>query len=819
MTLSSCLQSAVNQGAITGVEAEALLRRHQELRGQLALELGDAAAAGAARDRLARELKLEAIEDRRLIGLTRQARDRALADVTGYRDARGRPDVLSGTLRLLEHFGFSGYSSVEGRMKSIVGLAHARMADLLDTFDRSLATGARRNKATLAEVVRELHGEDTKNLAAKGFASTFRDVAEDLRGRFNAAGGQIGHLDGWALPQLHDPRAMVRAGRGQWKKFIAPRLDLARMRDPLTGDPLTAARLQSALDVAYDRIVSDGWGDRAPQALPQGRGALAGQRSDHRFLIFRDAAAWQDYASSFGQGDAFAAMMNHVRGMARDVAAMEILGPNPGAMVEWLKQVVRIEQGKATAGQPSLYQANTAERAFQAGGAVDYQVDALWNEIRSVGQVNAFWAAGFANVRSLLTSALLGSASVTAIATDPFIANAAKRLSGLPTRTIVEEIVRTLAGGSRRDMVRSGLILDDAMHVLGQEARYVGTLQGTNATNWLADRTLTLSGLAPWTQARKFIFGRELQGWVAENAGSEWSKLDARLRRTMEGYGFDAGVWNTVRGVTPHEPTPGALFVRPADVALTDRAAAERYLEMILGETERAVPSGTKRLRSLTRAGSRPGTVTGELVSSFMQFKGFVLSLGSLQLEAVARETADFGKVRGARYAGALLLGLTLGGAVSTQIKQLLNGKDPQPMDDPRFWVAAAKAGGGLGLFGDFLFADQSRFGQDAITSMAGPTFGLVSDVTKATLGNVYRPLKGDDVNSGDVTKLARYTPVISSLWYTRLAWQRAFIDQLDYLADPDAHRTFRTRERRLARETGQEFWWRPGELVPQRAP
>ena len=45
--------------------------------------------------------------------------------------------------------------------------------------------------------------------------------------------------------------------------------------------------------------------------------------------------------------------MKHVNGMSKDIAAMELLGPNPAAMVEWMKQVVGQDVGRMEAGLPS----------------------------------------------------------------------------------------------------------------------------------------------------------------------------------------------------------------------------------------------------------------------------------------------------------------------------------------------------------------------------------------------------------------------------------------------------------------------------------
>ncbi|SEK37527.1 hypothetical protein SAMN04515666_101357 [Bosea lupini] len=816
MALADCLATAVAGGEISEAESRALLRRFDQLQRERGQAPGAAAAAKVA---LEQEMRAEAVEARRIVALTEAVRARVVADVVAYRTAKGEADIMEGVLGLFEHFGFHGYSSVEGRTKAIVGAAHARMEEALATFDRSAVLGRRRNQPQLEQVVRELFGEDTKNPAAKRMAEVFAEVAEDLRQRFNGAGGAIGKLDGWGLPQSHDARALLSVGRDEWKSAIRPRLDLDRMRDPLTGERLGAERLDEALDRAFERIVTNGEIDIEPKGVALGS-ALRNQRSEHRFLIFKSPDDWLAYAADFGQGDPFAAMMSHVRGMARDIAAMEILGPNPGATVEWLKQWAKVERAKLTTGEASLWRGGPKDVETKAG-LIDYRVDALWQEIRGNEPVSGRLAMGFAAVRSALTSALLGSASVTAVATDPFVANAAKRLSGLPTTNYLASVVKTFTGASRAEAIRSGLMLEDAMHVMGKEARYAGSLGGPVWTNWLADRTLTLSGLSPWTQARKHLFGMEMQAFAADEAGKAFDAIDPRFRRMLEGYGIDSAGWDVIRAAEPHKPPRSAGVLRPVDVMAADRAVGERWLEAIMGETERAVPSGTKRMRAYARAGTAKGTVTGEFVDSFMQFKAFGLSLTMLQLEAVGREMGGFGRAAGARYAGSLLFGLTMGGALASQLRQIANGKDPQPMDDARFWMGAIKTGGGFGLYGDFLFADQNRFGQDVLTAMAGPTFGLVTDVTKATLGNVQKVAKGDDTETGkDVVGLARrYTPVASSLFYARAGWNRVFMDQLQFIADPDAHRRFRDMERRTRREYDQGYWWRPGDLGPARAP
>ena len=259
---------------------------------------------------------------------------------------------------------------------------------------------------------------------------------------------------------------------------------------------------------------------------------------------------------------------------------------------------------------------------------------------------------------------------------------------------------------------------------------------------------------------------------------------------------------------------------------------AERYLEMILGQTERAVPVGTARSKSFFTGGAQRGTVMGELLQSGLQYKSFGLSFQALQWQALQQEirggsaagiAASAGAIvaRGAAYATSLAIPLTLGGALAIQLQSLVAGKSVQPMDNTKFWIAALQKGGGFGIMGDYLFADMSRFGHTALETALGPTAGLVADILDPVVRLGQRGAEGEKINPGRaaVQFMGRYTPMISTLPYTRAAYRRMFLDQLQYLLDPEAHKYFRQQEQQLRRDTHQQFWWHPGEMTPDRTP
>jgi hypothetical protein len=175
----------------------------------------------------------------------------------------------------------------------------------------------------------------------------------------------------------------------------------------------------------------------------------------------------------------------------------------------------------------------------------------------------------------------------------------------------------------------------------------------------------------------------------------------------------------------------------------------------------------------------------------------------------------------GASYMAPLFIMATLGGALKIQLTNIATGRDLQDMKDVRFWMAAMATGGGMGIFGDFLFGDMTRAGHTFGKTIAGPTGGFIGDLLQFTLGNWAQLAQGKptDIGREVVDLFARYTPIIGSGWYTRVAYRRELLDQLQYQLDPRAHRRWTEERRRSVRERGQDFWWPPGQLTPTRPP
>ena len=826
-SMKDCIKSALDQGWISHDEAQQLYDRYDRL-------LRQVLSPTQVQAQMTKELEMEAFHRRRRTGLTEAKRIELEEILLSHNNRKGVADPGEGLQYLLEHYGQAKHQDVEHKRLAVLGQAHAEMEGLLHEFRKGAFLGDMRRRkaqvrARMDNVVKELFGESTGDPVSKTLADAWTKVTEELRQRFNAAGGAIGKLEKWGLPQVHDREALMHAGKKAWIDYIEPRLDPAKMRHPLTGQPMTRADLLDALDQAYDTIVSDGWNTREPSSRPAGS-AMFARHADHRFLMFKDATNWLEYQREFGEGDPFASMMGHISTMTRDIAAMEVLGPNPTAMLNHLLAVVE----KTNPTDPSLPKTkkNVGDMWAHISGTANMPIGTRLANVAS-------------GVRNLISAANLGSAQISAI-TDLGFQAATRRFAGLPVVSAISGMLRQFTTRGEREAVAAGLILDSSIHVMHQQARYFGSISGRTWTGYINDRVLTYSGLQAWTQAGKHAFGLAMQYELAKWVGRPLADLPEALRNTLIRHGFDEldGGYRTrwdrigeaMSGKPLYEPRPGVRMLRPSEIVTahspTDRFMsqqvmqdlADRYVSMIMRETRFAVPESTVAARAGMMSQNQPGTFMGELVRSAGQFKSFGVAVAMMHGGRVAREISGGRRMSGAMYAVSLLITTTVLGAMAIELKEIAAGRDPRRIDltkeGAKFWGAAMLQGGGLGIYGDFLFADVNRHGGTLGATIAGPMVDRVENLLKLTMGNATELAQGKKTHYGaELSKFARQNTPGSSLWFGKLAFERLLMDRLQLLIDGDAHKAFHAREQSRRKDYKQDHYWRPGQIAPARGP
>lgn len=740
------------------------------------------------------------------------------------------PDPAVALRNMIEASPGSGYTgeSVASIERGLTKWINGRLNGFLERSGINML-GNSRDAALLTDVVRALHGDPVQSAVARQLADTIKDVQEDMRRMFNAWGGDIGKLDDFGVSHAHDARRIEKQGFPAWRDEIKTRLDWSRITDLTTGKPFAANKgdLPAPADIdrflrdVFDGIITGGWSRQEPSMAVGGK-ALYNRRADPRILHFKSGADWIDYNKQFGQSDPFSSIVGGLHGLARDVAAMRVLSPNHRMGLEYAAQ--RATKIAADRGDTQLMK--RVEKNGALARTMLSHFDGSVNQTEAKG-----WASFFANTRAYLVSTQLGSASLSSVTDSVTIAHAAQIVGMQPANVLTRSTQLMFSQATRQTAARMGYVADTLADAGAGVARFTGELIGGELAQRLSNFTIRASGLARLTDMRRLAWQMEFAGHLADNADRPFGRIDADLEQALSARGITAADWDRLRDPAGRftDPDSGADFVSPfywlEHQTGMPRAEAEGLafrLQAVIEETmERAIPSASLEGRARLIGGTAPGTVPGELTRSLGTYKGFALSLMLNQVRTWQMLEPGWGRNGRARYAATMSAGLLMMGAVAVQLKELAKGRDPRPMTEPKFWMAALFQGGGLGIFGDFFSAETSRSGGGLAETLAGPVVGLGGDLIRPIASNVQRVAEGDEPLIGrDIANLVRRkTPVVSSHFATRSAWDHMVADTLQRWLDPEAEQQFRRLEKRYERDYGTPSFWAPGEPLPRRAP
>lgn len=846
MSLRECIINGSNETNADGTpklsreQRDEALRLFDEYKSQMALKLPEPEADIEAGRKTFTALETKARDRNRRKIMQLRAQKQALMDIKNFRNIGGNEDLPLAAQALFAKDERAKFADIETLQTVYLRKATRKIDKMLGSMRRNII-GQVRSKAQMKNIVREMLGTDTGDAAAKEMGLALASAFEDQRLAFNRMGGSIAKLEGGYFPVRHDMISVRSVSKDEWIQFMlgteraggvdvtAPTqiarpglVDVENMIDNTTGLAFTPQKIEIALGEMYDAITTNSASKSKPTGFGGG-GSLATQRADHRFIKWKNADAFLEYHDRFGGGELFDVAIGHLQSMSRDLALLERLGPNPTVTKRFLQQYLTKEAGLRK-------DDNFARSVDKAIGKIDTFYE--YNTGANLSPLDSKWSNTLAGIRDLLQSGQLGSAFLSASG-DFATQNVARATAGIPQIGTLAQYLKGISplGATEKGQlaVRLGLVADGWSQMASAQARFTGEMISPEITKRISDFVMRASLLSTWTQAGRWAFGQEFLGFLADNVGKRFDELPDNLRRTMEHYQIGSDKWDIMRATELYDYN-GAKFLRAEDIAnRTDlpptvaRTIETDLMRMIETETNFAVPSSSLRGAAMLRGSSRPGTIGGELLNSFAMYKQFPVTLMNTHLmRGVARETR-LGKMV---YLSHLMLAMTAMGALSYQMKEIAKGRNPMEMfnedgePNMKFWGRAALQGGGLGLYGDFLFSDLNVYGRGLADQTAGPVVGLFSDIKNLTLGNVAQFAAGDDTNFGSELAqfAARYTPG-NNIWYTRLAFERLVRDNALRYVDPKAPTRFNRMQRKYLKEYGQEYWWAPGQTTPSAAP
>lgn len=636
----------------------------------------------------------------------------------------------------------------------------------------------------------------TGNPIAKAGAEAWLKVTEQMRQRFNAAGGDVGRLDYGYLPQAHDQARVLAKGADAWAAEVLPMLDRSRYVDE-AGGRLPDAQVLDILRSAWETISTDGANKSAPGAA-RGTGARANRGSQSREIHFKDGEAYLQYLREYGTGSMYDAMMGHLGGLARDVGLVERYGPNPESQFKLQKDLADRADGGP-------------KRVF------GNHADAYWRVISgaSSAPMSARVAQIGTHIRNIETFGKLQGAVLSSI-TDMGTYFVTTGFNNLSYWDAVKNLGAATTKDTRAFLNAHGMIAESMISDL---SRWTGENIAQTWSGRLSNSTMRLSLMNAWTDTMRRAFSLTMMEGMGRLRRTDWGDMTAYDRWRMESKGLTEADWQVIQQAQPvmHR---GAEHVTPDAIYATGDARAgeivAKYLGLITDESEVAVLNPDLATRAIvTAGGSQRGTIDGELWRSMAQFKSFPIAMISRHWRRMLETPQG---LQGApmmanrlAYAGALMVSLTALGAVAFQAKQLASGKDPVDMTTPKFWTRAVAQGGGLGFAGDILLGDTSedRGKLDTLGNMVlGPSFGSAADLFELTKGNIDEWRAGKDTHAGaEALRFARGHLPLVNLWYAKAALDHFALFSLQENLSPGYLGRIQGKARK---DWGQDYWVDP---------
>lgn len=815
MTFENCIGRGMESGDIDkkrGEEATAIWR---DLREQYRQQ----GHPGHVADMLAGEDTKAAL--RKQIG---EDRHRAIALMAWKRDWQRKVQEAADPAKLLTQsveFWVAGKNrgaAFISQQQALQRLFYKRIDGVLNKHSRNLA-GNVREPASMDNLARELHGENTGDATARELAEGVMAAFEDARRMFNEAGGTIGKLDDFGLPHTHNQISITKAGFDKWAGDIRGKLAWHRMEDRLTGKPLakegqapSRATQDAILREVYENIAFGKESRNPTYGGPVGQ-SLVSRAGEHRVLHFNGAESWMEYNKTYGSRDPFGAIVSHLQSMAGDIVTLRQFSGSPEQGIGYIEQLVlkrARDAGDERMADVARGNASRAKRMFRlaTGG------------VQPTSMAQAMRARFFSSVRHTMTSAMLDRAIISSVSDLNTMRLAASTI-GLNPANVVSQHVKLMASrASREEAAQMGWIFETMADPGTTMARYQSEVPPAAIAERLSSGVMRAQGLAGWTDAARIAFQMTDAADMANQASRSFDKLDDALRGRMEMVGISPDEWDAFRGSGLFEAANGAKFLPPiwwretTDIPPRDADLIYAKMQAMLeDQTEMAVPSNSTFVRSEVEGEAPAGSGAYEASKSLTMVKSFVMAFTANQIGRMMAMPTNAARTV---YALNLTAGATVLGAVSLQLYNLATGREFEDMTNPEAWGKAALKGGGFGVIADIVATGEASFGGGFAAWAAGPMFNTADDVWDYTFGNAIEAARGEDTKIGaeTVKLLDRYTPG-TDLPYLGLAVDRLLWDQLQGILDPEAQQAFQAKAARSERNGGAGFFAPPGSLTP----
>jgi hypothetical protein len=213
----------------------------------------------------------------------------------------------------------------------------------------------------------------------------------------------------------------------------------------------------------------------------------------------------------------------------------------------------------------------------------------------------------------------------------------------------------------------------------------------------------------------------------------------------------------------------------------------------------------TARVRATMTQGRAAGDFMGNAIRLIGQFKAFPVAM--LQQTWGRELYGGQGKMGKLAGISELMISSMILGYVSMSLRDMASGRLPRDPSSSDTVAAAFLAGGGMSIYGDFLFGSFSRYGASAGDMLLGPTFGQMSGLMD---------LKSKWASGADGTaeafKMLKQNIPGQNIWMTREILDFLVVHRIQEAISPG----YLARMQSRLEQQNHQSWWLPPTAAQQ---
>ena len=780
-----------------------------------------------------------------------QAKERIFSHMSNFKDrALGLRSFLGGTIKFYK----GGRRSVDAvgkyhSSKYITSMIkHMEDAEVFEEFVSGKLDDA---------IARELYemkpggqsgasGNPTAEKIAR-IVFELNDTAIDAQNRH---GAWIRKLPDYLMKQTHNPVTIRRAGFDNWYKQIQKNVDMDRTLANVDADNVEVF-WKSVWDGLVTGVHLKHTGaDFADDIIKgfSGPGNLGKKLSEkHRLIHFKDSANFMEYNKVFGSKNLRETIVLSLENAGRNRAILEMLGPNPKALIQ---QIISEELAKAK-------KAGDLDAIKEFNKYNTNENNLLWwlfKEVDGSTRIpgNATAAHWSSTIRNINNMSKLGNATLASITDIPNQVAELKyqgvgRFKGY---ALAFENIFKGRGAKKSDRRAVAQMLGVGMDgIIGNTLSRFSAQDLTPGMFAKAQQSyFKLNLLSPWTDSHRVGATYMMAKHLGDQANLEFKNLQPETQRIMKIYNIDELEWNMIIRKSTFKGEDGNTFIVTDALEAIDDSVIEAYLikkqplvkkhsaSKIQKEKDRlvsslgayyvdradfAVPMPSAMERAVMNMGTQDGTPLGIGMRLLTQFKSFPItvmhkSLGR-EIYGYGADTMKEGLFKGKGSVMGLahfVVATSVLGYMSLYMKDIVRGKSPRKFEDDdiahniKIISASMAQGGGLGLYGDFLFGHFNRYGRSALGTLAGPTIGQLDNVV-----DIFQTIREGDNPFPKISNLIQGNTPFINLFYLRMALDYLILYNIQEWQNPGYLRRL---ERRMDRDYNQRFYIPPSRVIPR---